>query len=83
MPLSKMIQIWCAVFLTAFIIQDIQGGTTGKISGIVLDAKTGEPLVGCNIVVENTQLGAATDQDGYFFIINMKPGLYTVSADVE
>ena len=33
---------------------------TGKISGVVTDAETGEPLPGVNVIVEGTVLGAAT-----------------------
>jgi outer membrane receptor for ferrienterochelin and colicins len=40
------------------------GGT--NISGRVLDASTKEPLIGANIIVKMTNLGAATDINGYF-----------------
>jgi len=70
------------IFLTFLIIlqipQFIYCGTTGKISGKVTDAKTGEPLVGANVIIENTSLGAATSFDGSYFIINIPPGIYTV-----
>ncbi len=52
-------------------------GTTGKLSGRVLD-KQKEPLPGTNVVIVGTTLGAATDLDGYFNIINIPPGKYTV-----
>ena len=48
--------------------------TTGKISGIIYDAETGEPIIGANIVVVGTDLGASSDTDGSFFIININPG---------
>lgn len=60
----------------------IIGQTTGKISGIVKDAKTKEALIGSNIIVKNTNFGAATDVDGYYSIINIKPGAYTLIVDV-
>ena len=56
------------------------GGTTGKISGRATDANTGEPLIGCNIIIEEIGLGAASDLDGNYFIINIPPGAYTVKA---
>ena len=34
-------------------------GTTGKISGYVTDQETGEPIVGANVIVEGTYLGAS------------------------
>ncbi len=49
-------------------------GTTGKIAGTVKDAKTGEPLPSANVVIEGTTLGAATNPDGYFAILNIPPG---------
>ncbi len=54
-------------------------GTTGKISGIVRDAETGESLIGVNVTIEGTTLGAATDQDGFYVILNVPPGVYTVT----
>ncbi|MCW8960243.1 MAG: TonB-dependent receptor [Ignavibacteriaceae bacterium] len=57
-------------------------GTTGKISGIVKDAETNEPLPGCNIIIEGTTLGAASDINGEFFILNIPPGIYTVRASM-
>jgi len=52
--------------------------TTGKIAGEVLDLNTGEPLIGANVILAGTQLGAATGMDGSFFMINVPPGSYTV-----
>jgi outer membrane receptor protein involved in Fe transport len=57
-------------------------GTTGKISGKVMDAATGEPLIGANVLVIGTTLGAATDFDGNYFIINIPPGRYEVKASL-
>lgn len=54
------------------------GGTTGKISGVVKDKETQEPLPGVNIVLEDTQIGAATGMNGEYVIINIPPGIYTM-----
>ena len=58
----------------------IWAGTTGKIAGRVVNSSTGEPLPGANVVVIGTTVGATTDQEGYYFIINLPPGGYDVSA---
>ena len=58
----------------------LSAGTTGKISGVVIDSETNEPLPGCNIILEGTDLGAASNIDGEFFILNIPPGTYTVRA---
>ncbi|NIT57252.1 MAG: TonB-dependent receptor, partial [Aliifodinibius sp.] len=55
--------------------------TAGKISGVVTD-ESGEPLVGCNVMVEGMELGAATDLDGYYMILNIPPGTYNVRAEM-
>jgi hypothetical protein len=56
-------------------------GTTGKIAGRIVD-KTGAPLPGANIIIENTTLGSATDLEGYFTILNVPPGIYSVKASM-
>jgi outer membrane receptor protein involved in Fe transport len=54
-------------------------GTTGKIAGEVKDKQTGEPLVGASVVLAGTTYGAATNIEGYFTILNVPPGTYTIS----
>lgn len=55
-------------------------GITGKITGTVKDAQSGNPLPGVNVLLEGTQIGAATDIDGNFTILNVPPGRYTLLA---
>ncbi len=57
-------------------------GTTGKISGKVVDAETGEGLPGANVVVVGTMSGAATDLNGRFVILNLAPGSYALKASM-
>lgn len=59
---------------------NLMAGTTGKLTGVVKDATTGEPLAGVNVMLEGTAIGAATNYDGYFVILNIPPGTYTVKA---
>lgn len=51
--------------------------TTGKLSGRVTDA-SGEPLASANVIIQGTTLGAATDIDGYYTILNVRAGTYNV-----
>ena len=53
-------------------------GTTGKLVGIVNDQMTNEPLIGCNVIIDETYLGASTDENGEFIILNIPPGKYRV-----
>jgi outer membrane receptor protein involved in Fe transport len=48
---------------------------TGKISGTILDAKTGETLPGAMASVEGTGKGAIADFDGKFTIIGVPAGV--------
>jgi len=52
--------------------------TSGKLTGRITDKKSGEPLIGVNIVVQGTTIGTATDFDGYFVIINVPPSIYSI-----
>jgi outer membrane receptor for ferrienterochelin and colicin len=55
-------------------------GVTGKITGRVINAATNEPLPFASILVAGTSLGAASDIDGYYTILNVSPGVFTVKA---
>ncbi|MBX7152860.1 TonB-dependent receptor [bacterium] len=52
----------------------------GKIIGTVLDAETGDPMIGCNVVVVGTTMGASTDLNGSFVIQKVPPGEYSLMA---
>lgn len=51
---------------------------TGRISGTILDSKTGETLPGATILVEGTARGASADFDGKFSINNIPAGKVTL-----
>ena len=51
---------------------------TGKISGTIRDASTGETLPGVNVSIDGTTQGAQTDVNGFYTIINVRPGAYTL-----
>ena len=54
------------------------GQTGAVIHGKMVDAETGEPLVGATIYLERLKKGAATDVDGQFSLI-LPPGKHRVS----
>ncbi|MDZ7821988.1 MAG: TonB-dependent receptor [Candidatus Marinimicrobia bacterium] len=68
------------ILLFTFCVQALFAATTGKISGVIRNARTGDPLIGANIVIYEdgrvTSMGAATDVEGYYAIINVPPGEY-------
>ena len=71
--------IFLLVVLSAAVIFP---GQTGKIAGTVKDKSTGEPLIGVNIFIEKATIGAASDINGDYFIVNVSPGEYTVVASM-
>ncbi len=76
-------QFFRELFLVFFILSiSLNAGTTGKIAGKVFDASTNELLIGVNIMLVGTSMGAATDIDGNYFIINIPPGSYEIKASL-
>jgi outer membrane receptor protein involved in Fe transport len=65
------------IFLSATSI--LISGTTGKIAGRITDEKTGEPVIGANVILTGTSTGSSTDIEGNFLITNISPGSYSVS----
>ncbi len=57
------------------------GGTTGKLSGKVINEKK-EPLAGANIRIEGQRLGAVSDEQGNYFIIGIPGGVYSVRSNM-
>lgn len=73
--------LFCAGFISCYPVaagatssspnaqQSVSQSTTKRtLSGTVLDAFTGEPLIGVNIMVEGTTYGTISDMDGKFSI---------------
>lgn len=70
------------LFVLALFNPVMYAGVTGKIHGKVIDKKTHEPLPGVNIIIEGTLMGAATDFNGEYFILQVPPGNYTLKASM-
>ena len=64
--------------LLVMIAEFLTAGTTGKLAGTVTDKKTGEPLIGANVIIEKVLLGAATDINGSYYVLQVPPGTYSV-----
>lgn len=74
----RVVLVGCLISFWAFELG--LAGTTGKISGVIKDIDTGEVLPGVNVIIDGTSMGAATNAEGVYFILNIPPGLYTVKA---
>ena len=62
------------------IVQLAYSGISGKIAGTVVAKDTGEPLPATNLIIVGTTLGAATDFNGHYVILNVPPGIYEIKA---
>jgi len=67
----------CCLLLLAAL--PLHAGTTGTLSGRVLDAD-GKPVAAATVLVVGTRLGAYSDAEGKFLILNVAPGTYEVKA---
>lgn len=52
--------------------------STGRISGYLRDAHTGEPLQYANVVLVGTYRGSASNVHGFYVIIGISPGNYVL-----
>ena len=76
-------KIWlqfCSFIFLIFFFTSVSNAQTGKITGKITDGVTDEALPFVNVIIEGTTLGAATDIDGYYAIIGVRPGTYSVKA---
>tara|TARA_B100001250_G_scaffold78772_1_gene64702 strand:+ start:589 stop:3414 length:2826 start_codon:yes stop_codon:yes gene_type:complete len=70
--------LYLVFLIYALIFQLCNAQTSGKISGKIIDKKNSVALVGANVIIVQTQSGTSADKDGYFNIINVSPGKYSV-----
>lgn len=62
----------------AFSLNLTAQGNNAKITGTITDALTGEPLIGTNIAIQGTSMGASSDLNGEYTIPNVPPGTHTI-----
>ncbi|HCE58186.1 MAG TPA: hypothetical protein DER09_10255 [Prolixibacteraceae bacterium] len=73
--LVKILSILFFIFLSS---QNIFSQDKGTVRGTITDAKSGETLIGVNIVIEGTTTGTITDFDGNFTLPNLPSGMVTL-----
>ncbi|MGQ9810599.1 MAG: TonB-dependent receptor [bacterium] len=79
--MRRLIFLICILFATV-LLESAYPGNTGKISGTVTDYETGLPLFAVNVTIQGTGLGAITNLEGFFYVINVPPGKYSVKASM-
>jgi TonB-dependent receptor len=71
--MSRNLILFIFLFLNTLIFSQ-----SGRISGSIMDSKTGETLPGATAMIEGTGKGAQADFDGKFSINNVADGKYTI-----
>ena len=51
----------------------------GTINGYIFDSQSQLPLFGANVVIEGTEKGAISDENGFFEISEIKPQSYNLT----
>ena len=74
--MKKLTILFLTTILTAGLFAQ---NLSGKLSGTV--TSDGQPLVGANVVLQGTSSGAATGEDGTYYIFDVQPGIYTVQVN--
>ena len=75
-PLVAAVMVFVCIAGTAADVHAQQ--PTGRISGSIVDANTGDPLIGATVMVEGLGLGAMADLEGTYLIRNVPVGQHTV-----
>ena len=80
MQMKQLRQILLMILLlvSADVMTAQQNRALFSISGKVVDAKTGEPVIGAAVNVEDTGIWAISDENGTFFLPDIRPGDYAV-----
>ena len=55
-----------------------QEAYSSRITGQVVETKSGEPVPGANVLLIGTIMGAAANHQGRFEIVSVSPGVYTI-----
>ena len=71
--MKKLISL--LVLLPTLIFSQIDG----TINGYIYDSKSQLPLLGANVLIEGTDKGAISDENGFFEISKIKPQSYNLS----
>ncbi len=93
--MKKFYFFYCLLLLSfiSLLFPELLYSGNGKISGRVTDSQTNEPLIGVTVMIDtvwvsghpyaqNPKLGAVTNENGYFAILNVPPGFYNVKASM-
>lgn len=66
------------IFSVIILLPTVLAAQSGSLSGNISDSETGEKLIFVNVRLENSTIGAASNEKGYYLIENITPGTYKV-----
>lgn len=72
--MKKLLHLFLLILTIQFFFTSTAIAQTGKIRGKVLDALTGDPLPGANLIFKEYNIGTAASYDGSFIITNIPEG---------
>ncbi|MFO7890315.1 MAG: TonB-dependent receptor [bacterium] len=70
------------IFIIGFFAAQLQAAPYGKIYGIITNQTTNEPIPDANIIIEKTDFGTASKDNGLYYIKNLPVGFYDVTVKV-
>ncbi|HEX9974021.1 MAG TPA: TonB-dependent receptor [bacterium] len=77
--MKQLKRVLASILLLAIaFVSPLWSGITGKIAGVIVDKADSKPLPGANVIVAGTTLGAATDLNGHYTILEVPPGTYNI-----
>ncbi|MGE5352619.1 MAG: carboxypeptidase regulatory-like domain-containing protein [Acidobacteriota bacterium] len=91
--LQKLLKTSLQLFILTVVLSQTAFAAGGKLTGRLTDKKSGEALGFANVIITHilqdgketvlsSPLGARTDGEGYYVILNIPPGEYTVKASI-
>ena len=79
---SKILFIKRILLLLVLVSVVNYGQSKSRIVGTIRDADTKEPLIGVNVIILDTYLGASSDINGKYFIVNVPVGTYNLQVSM-
>lgn len=80
---SVLRNVLVLLVLALFASASIFAGSTGKVKGKITDKKSKDALPFAIVQIDGTTMGAQADQNGEYIIINVPPGMYSVTASLQ
>jgi hypothetical protein len=81
-PVRTLVQLSAAIFAVIMLAGPAIAGTTGAISGHVVDASTQAPIAGAHVTATSPSQSetTTTDANGSYAFVSLSPDTYTVTA---